>query len=141
MLLVLAVAATAACGRVPARPDEQSWRETASTAVDDAVALVGTASLVLEQQKDGHLLGGFGVSTLVHSEDSLGKAVDSVSTVQPPAGVAGLADKVDQVLSDADDAVRTARMDLVDGETASFDDDRRELADVRHRLLEAGDRL
>jgi hypothetical protein len=133
--------ATTACGLVPARPDAAGWRDTAGTALDDAVALVGTASLVLQEQRRDHVLGGYGVATLVHAEESMGNAVDSVDTVQPPRSLGAEATRVGDLLAEADDAVRTAREALVSGDTAAFPRLTRYLDVLHDRLEKAGSAL
>lgn len=130
--------ALSGCGPIPSRPDAAAWRETAGTALDDAVALVGTASLVLREERRGHVLGGYGVATVVHSEESMGKAVDSVATLQPPASVESEAARVSDLLAAADDAVRTAREALVSGDEAAYPRLRTQLDALHDRLEKAG---
>lgn len=140
-LLLPALLTTTGCGLVPARPDAAGWRDTASTALDDAVALVGTASLVLREERRGHVLGGYGVATLVHAEESMGKTVDSVDTLQPPTSVGAEAARVGDLLAEADDAVRTARQALVSGDTTSYPRLTRYLDVLHDRLEKAGNAL
>jgi hypothetical protein len=126
---------------VPARPDPASWRDTASTALDDAVALVGTASMVLREEGRQHVLGGYGVATLVHAEDAMGKAVDSVDKLQPPASLDKEASAVSDLLAQADDAVQAAREALVSGDTAAYPRLRQRLETLHDRLKKAGGSL
>jgi hypothetical protein len=132
---------TTGCGLVPARPDPASWRDTASTALDDAVALVGTASMVLREEGRQHVLGGYGVATLVHAEDAMGKAVDSVDKLQPPASLDKEASAVSDLLAQADDAVQAAREALVSGDTAAYPRLRQRLETLHDRLKKAGGSL
>lgn len=144
LLLVATLTATLSttgCGLVPARPDAASWRDTASTALDDAVALVGTASMVLREERRHHVLGGYGVATLVHAEDAMGKAVDSVDTLQPPTSLEKEATKVSDLLADADDAVQAAREALVSGDTAAYPQLRQRLDALHDRLEKEGGSL
>lgn len=140
-LLVAALLLTTGCGLVPARPDPTAWRDTASTALDDAVALVGTTSMVLREEERQHILGGYGVATLVHAEDAMGKAVDSVDTLQPPASIEKEASHVSDLLAEADDAVQTAREALVSGDQASYPRLRHHLDALHDQLQKAGGTL
>ena len=137
-VVTVALALSGCGGLIPSRPDAAAWRETAGTALDDAVALVGTASLVLREERRGHVLGGYGVATVVHAEESMGKAVASVATLQPPGSVESEATRVSDLLAAADDAVRAAREALVSGDEAAYPRLRQQLDDLHDRLEKAG---
>lgn len=140
LVVAAALVLPAGCGRVPSRPDEAGWRETAATAVDDALAQLGTAALVLEQDQDGRLWGGFGVATLVHAEEAMGSAVDSLHGVQPPPGLAPESARVLQLLGDADDLVRRARVAVVAEDDRAYPLILTDLRELQRALDETGGR-
>lgn len=137
IVLGAVLALLTACGPVPARPAADDWRTSARTTVDDAVAEVGTAQLVLEQQARGRLLGGYGVATIVHAEETLGTSIDGLLSQQVPAGLEREADRLADLLDAADDAVRDARSALVDGDPGNP----RQLARIKEQLERMGGQL
>ena len=125
--------ALAGCA-VPAEPSPADWRSAARQALEDSASEVESVALVLELGSDDRLPDASVRVAAVESEESLAKAVDSLSTQQPPAGLDRQDTSVSDLLGRATDLVREARIAATDGDEASY-------ATLRDRLLRLSDDL
>lgn len=137
IVLVTVLALLTACGPVPSRPSAADWRSSAQMTVDDAVAQVATAKLLLEEQEKGHILGGYAVATVVHAEELLGTSTEGLLSQQVPKGMEKKAARLADLLDQAETAVREARSALVRGDPGNP----QQLERLQKRLERVGGRL
>lgn len=111
--ILLLTALTAGCGVIPSRPDPHAWTKSARQALEDTASEVSTVKVALQEQQKDRLVGKYAVTTLVNSEEAVGKAQDSVLTKQPPSSKQQAFDRISDLLGDAGDLVTEARIALV----------------------------
>lgn len=111
----LALVLGAGAGCVPQQPGGSDWRDQAVQTLQDVGSGLATAELVLRLQRDHRLVGHYGVVSLVHAEESAGKAVQGFTALQPPDGARDLDRRVNALLASATDLIRSARVSLTAG--------------------------
>jgi hypothetical protein len=121
-------------GCVPSEPSATDWRTSARQALDDTVSEVETVALVLDLESGERLPGRSAQVAAVESEEALGKAEDTLSSQQPPAGTEHDDAAVSDLLGRAADLVREARIAITAGDEGTYDD-------LRGRLLDLSDDL
>jgi len=98
------------------------------------VSEVATSRLTVQQQLRDRFVGRYAVVVLTYSEEAAGKASDSVSTVQPPPGARPSYDKLTTLLSDATDAIASARIAVKAGDESKSRESIVELSKLLTRL-------
>jgi hypothetical protein len=126
------VAGLAACA--PLTPDEDSWRVDARLAVSDVSSQVSTARLALEQDRQGHLLGGYLQTVAVEAETNAGASAEKFSALQPPRG------EVSRHTGVSDELDRDTGL-LTDVRIAVVAGDQDQYAGLVRQLASASDRL
>lgn len=115
---VAALTLLLASGCVPARPDDEKWREDGSRTLSDVAGQLATAALVLDHDDD--LLGGYDVVVVTTAEETAGTSADSFTGQQPPEADQALFDRVSTALDDATSLLTDARIALVRDDTAAY---------------------
>ena len=95
---------------------------------------VETVALVLDLESGERLPGRSAQVAAVESEEALGKAEQTLSSQQPPAGTERDDGTVSDLLGRAADLVRQARIAITAGDEGAYDD-------LRARLLDLSDDL
>jgi len=135
----LVLGLTTACA--PGTPDGDSWRIDAQRAVSDAAGQVHTAELALRLHGQGRVFDRYLQTVLVDAEEGVGTAGDAIGSRQPPRPERERYDTVTGQLDEAAGLVATARIAVVDGETARYDALADRLADAGAALLRLEDDL
>lgn len=104
LILVLAT------GCFPSQPGLSSWRQDAVKSLDDVHSSLTTAQLVVRLQTRQRLLKGYGTVSLMHAEEAADKAVQTLSTLQPPPGASHEDKQVEDLLEQGADLVRDVRV-------------------------------
>ena len=84
VLVTLAMLLNVACA--PKSPDHAVWTDQARHAVNDVQGEVATVELVLWQQRADKLPQNYQQVVVLGSEEAIGLAAESFSSVQPPPG-------------------------------------------------------
>ncbi|WP_374454309.1 hypothetical protein [Nocardioides sp.] len=134
VVVASSAAVLALAGCAPTEPSPGDWRTTADQALEDTVSEVESVALVLDLQAHDRLPGRAARIAAVEAEESLATAEESLTTQQPPAGEAGTDRRLGDLLTEASDQVRQARIALTAGDDAAY-------ADLRGRLLDLSDEL
>ena len=127
-LLVAGALLLTACGS-PA-PDPYDHRDAVLTAVDGAVAEVGTVAVVLDAWRSGRATQAYTTVVLRESSAALGSAADALAGLTPPRTGDALQDDASTALADADDAVTAARVAVERSDPRGADDAGADLEDV-----------
>ena len=133
-LLVIGSALLALTGCVPGEPSAADWRSTARQSLEDSVSEVESVALVLDLESGDRLPGRSARVAAVESEESLAKAEEALSTLQPPTDLRREDGEVSDLLGRATDLVREARIAITAGHESSYDG-------LRERLLDLSDDL
>ena len=121
-------------GCVPSEPSPADWRSSAAQALEDSVSEVESVALVLDLESGDRLPGRSARVAAVESEESLAKAVETLSTQQPPSDLRREDRAVADLLGRATDLVREARIAVTEGHETAYDG-------LRERLLDLSDDL
>jgi hypothetical protein len=122
--------------------DSGAFHRNAIEALDSAVSETRAAALALEQHLAGRVARPYADTVVTDSEDALGPVEDSFGTVDPPTSAdVRLRDDVDGLLSDAGDALSTARIALRRSDTAGMAKSVTELTSLADRMEKASEGL
>jgi hypothetical protein len=116
-LLALVLVAATVSGCRPSSPSQSGWQSSAEQAVSDMISEVATSRLTVEESLRGRFVGRYPAVVLTYSEEASGKAVDSVSALQPPPSARPGYGELTGVLSDASDSIARARIAVTKGDT------------------------
>jgi hypothetical protein len=125
----------------PGTPDADSWRIDAQRAVSDAASAVHTAELALRLHQDDRIFDRYLQTVLVDAEAAVSKAGDTIGSKQPPRVERERYDTVTGQIDEAASVVSTARIAVVDRETARYGALADRLARAGQALLELEDDL
>ncbi len=117
-----AVLLLALVGCAPGTPDEDSWRGDATRAVGDVAGAVQTARLALAESQEEHLHHAYLQAVLVDAERNGGKAVQTLSSVQPPAAERERSSDVNDHLERSTGLLTDARIAVVARDTDEYGD-------------------
>lgn len=134
---MVAAVVLAGCSLV-SQPDPDDWTATSQRSLESAASAVATTRVTLREHDAGDLWDSYAVVLLADAEEAVGTASDDVALLQTPPGEKERAERVLDLLAEAEDAVRAAREAMVDDEPVTGDR-LRSLDDLRDRLMtEAG---
>lgn len=122
--------------------DSGAFHRNAIQALDSAVSETRAAALAVKQQLAGRVARPYADTVVTDSEDALGPVEDSFGTVDPPTPAdEKLRDDVGGLLSDAADALSTARIALRRGDTTGMTKSLADLTSLADRMEKASEEL
>jgi hypothetical protein len=122
--------------------DSGAFHRNAIHALDSAVSETRTAALAVGEHLAGRIVRTYADTLVTDSEDALGPVEDSFGAVDPPTPTdEKLRDDVGGLLSDAADALSTARIALRKGDTAAMTKSVAHLTSVADRMDQASEQL
>ena len=104
---LLAATVASACST---SPDAPGYREQASLTLGSAVSEVATARLVLAELADGDTFRQAALTQLRYSEEALGSATQSFTSLNPPASTDPVRRESSTLLGDAEDLLAEVRI-------------------------------
>jgi hypothetical protein len=108
--VALLAAAVALAGCVTPATGSGTYRAKARSSVQAALSEAETARITLQLLERDRIFVPTADVTVTAGEAALGSIAATFGSVQPPAGSDRLRDEISQLLSDAEDAVATARI-------------------------------
>ena len=135
----VAVMATLLAGCVMPAPSDSSYADKAQRSLQTAASQTATVQVVLSQSLAGQMLQRFADQTVSETEDSLSSVSDQFASTQPPpsAGADAVRDRTTTLLSQASDAVATARIALRRKDRPQMAASEKQLAAVTDKLTDA----
>ena len=122
--------------------DSGAFHRNAVEALDSAVSETRAAALAVEQHLAGRVVRPYADTVVTDSEDALGPVEDDFGNVDPPTRAdEKLRDEVGGLLSDAGDALSTARIALRRGDTAGMTKSLADLTALADRMEKAAEAL
>jgi hypothetical protein len=121
-------------GCVPASPSPDTYEDKAAMTVESALSEVATAQLSVQALDRGRAFRAAVLTQLRYSEDSLDAAARAFTELNPPAVDDRLHDRVDRLLTDAQDLLAQTRVTVTREQIAQYPSLGRELARLAERL-------
>ena len=115
-------------------PDPSSYRDRTEQAVSAVLSEVATVQLVIERLDRHDVQSAYAQIVISDSDDSLGKAVTSYTSLDPPRAEQELFDQVSAQLSRAQDLVLDARIAASRSDSTKYPKLARQLSRMASRL-------
>lgn len=139
---VTAAGALLLTGCVTPATGADSYRGKASLSIEAATSEVETTRIAVQALLDDRILEPYADETISATETALGAISDAFGSVQPPRGSSDdLRDTVTTLVSDAEDAVASARIAARRSDDTGMQDALTALDAVADRLTDAGAEL
>jgi hypothetical protein len=116
----LATAAVLTSGCVVASPDSDTYGDAAASTLGTAASEVATIETMLRLLDEGKISRPVVVTQLRYSEKSLGRATQSLGSLNPPRDRDTLAQQAGQLLDEAAGHVQDARVAIHRGRTGDY---------------------
>ena len=137
--VMVALAGLLLAGCVVPAPSDSTYADKAQRSLQAAAGQTATVELVISQVLSSRAFQAFADQTVSETEDSLSSVSDQFASTQPPpsAGADAVRDRTTTLLSQASDAVATARIALRRKDRPQMAASEKQLAAVTDKLTDA----